>query len=270
VASDEAESCALQCEIDGEGYSISISCEEGRFSDYLDESTEFTYNDQGLRSGLILHLNRERTYATSKNKYQISGTIAVDLLAKTATYTVSVTGGVYGDTPQVCQSPGLSAAATATPADAPTLVPTRTPRPTRTPTPTATPIAVDGIIQGTTYLSKTGEAVPGVEVHLYQSDPDAPLSTMTSDDQGHYQFTAPPGQYNLYTILPLEEGIEPPCARDSFTWFYYGDDTGEMLVPQFYSRPREMFLVFGFSVEVQAGQTTTKDLKLDCGSPPTP
>jgi hypothetical protein len=98
--------CALKCNIDTQGYGFEISCESGKYTEQLNNKTRYEYalppNDN-IKSHLILELNQERTYESTKNKYSISGTIVIGLLDNTAGYSIKVTGGVFGDTPQICE-----------------------------------------------------------------------------------------------------------------------------------------------------------------------
>lgn len=93
--------CLLVCDIGTEEYSIDITCESGSTTTtYNNESTEYQYDGAGL-SGLILHLNRSRTYENTNNTYQIVGTIEVDLRQNTETHNITVSGGAF-NVPQTC------------------------------------------------------------------------------------------------------------------------------------------------------------------------
>jgi YD repeat-containing protein len=96
--------CALECDVDTEGYSIGISCESGPVTvAHEGESTEYEYDASGQRTGILVSIDRERTYENSQNTYDIVGTIEVDLIQDTADYEIVVTGGAFGDTPQTCE-----------------------------------------------------------------------------------------------------------------------------------------------------------------------
>ena len=94
--------CALVCNIDAESYSFTISCESGGYSTtFNNESTQYEYGSTGKLIGIKLNLNRTRTYLNTNNTYTIVGVIQVNLIQKTATHNVTVSGGMFVN-PQTC------------------------------------------------------------------------------------------------------------------------------------------------------------------------
>ena len=90
-------SCEVVCNIDTERYGINITCESGTIKQTMNDSTKF--------EGDIIKvtLKQSRTYENTGNTYQINGNITVDKAADTVSYLITVTGGVFGSVPQVCE-----------------------------------------------------------------------------------------------------------------------------------------------------------------------
>jgi hypothetical protein len=85
--------------VDTEGYNIEITCESGPVRvAYYNESTRF--EGQVVK----LKLNQERTYQNTGRTYKIVGDIAADRATDKVSYHITVTGGVFGTTPQICES----------------------------------------------------------------------------------------------------------------------------------------------------------------------
>ncbi len=99
---EEADSCALLCDIGQESYAIIIPCESGSMSTQsMGETRETTYDADGL-TAIKLNLNQVRTYELTGNSYEIVGFIEVSD-GNPPLYEITVTGGVYGEVPQTCQ-----------------------------------------------------------------------------------------------------------------------------------------------------------------------
>ena len=90
-------SCEVVCNIDTERYGINITCESGTVKQTMNDSTKF--------EGDIIKvtLKQSRTYENTGNTYQINGDITVDKAANTVSYLITVSGGVFGTSPQVCE-----------------------------------------------------------------------------------------------------------------------------------------------------------------------
>jgi hypothetical protein len=89
--------CEVECLVDTNGYHVSITCESGQTTVTYGDSTKF--EDQTIK----LQLNQIRVYENSGNKYEIIGSIFIDEAADEVEYSIMVTGGVFGDTPQICE-----------------------------------------------------------------------------------------------------------------------------------------------------------------------
>ncbi|MFQ5943892.1 MAG: hypothetical protein ACE5JF_10095 [Anaerolineales bacterium] len=89
--------CDVECVVDTKGYEIDIACESGE--------TTVTYGDSTSFEGqtIKLQLDQKRVYKNSGNEYKIVGNIFVDEFANKVEYDITVTGGVFGDTPQICE-----------------------------------------------------------------------------------------------------------------------------------------------------------------------
>jgi hypothetical protein len=48
-------------------------------------------------------LNQERTYENTGNTYKIVGDIVVDKSIPKVNYNITITGGIFGETPQICE-----------------------------------------------------------------------------------------------------------------------------------------------------------------------
>lgn len=90
-------SCEVVCNVGTERYGIEITCESGTMTVSRSDST--TFGDNTIK----LELDQSRTYENTGNTYQINGTINVDEAAGTVDYFITVTGGVFGSVPQVCE-----------------------------------------------------------------------------------------------------------------------------------------------------------------------
>ena len=97
--------CMLECEVSTEKYSIGITCESGPMTiEHLqNEKTTYQYDSSGNRTEISLNINRKRTYENTQNAYVIVGNIDVDLVQSSVDYRIVVTGGEFGDTPQICK-----------------------------------------------------------------------------------------------------------------------------------------------------------------------
>ncbi|HUF52144.1 MAG TPA: hypothetical protein VMR52_00015 [Dehalococcoidia bacterium] len=112
--------CELRCDIDSEGYEFDVTCEKGASSEKLmNESTKFEYSPSGALAGLVVAVNRERTYSASNRTYHITGTIGVDKANNRVTYDVQASGGAFGATPGVCKGSTAGERAKADPPPAP-------------------------------------------------------------------------------------------------------------------------------------------------------
>jgi hypothetical protein len=89
--------CEVECLVDTKGYIVEITCESGQTTVTYGDSTKF--QDQTIE----LQLNQTRVYENSGNKYEITGSIFVDETAGEVEYSIAITGGVFGDTPQICE-----------------------------------------------------------------------------------------------------------------------------------------------------------------------
>lgn len=97
--------CALECDVGTERYSIVITCESGPMSTVTLQNEKITtqYDSSGNKTEISLNINRERTYENTQNAYVIVGNIKVDLVNSKANYTITATGGAFGDTSQTCR-----------------------------------------------------------------------------------------------------------------------------------------------------------------------
>jgi len=89
--------CSLECAIDTQGYAIEITCESGQITTTFHDSTNF--EGQTIKS----NLDQIRVYENSGNEYQIVGEIYVDEAKSEVSYSITVTGGVFSETPQTCE-----------------------------------------------------------------------------------------------------------------------------------------------------------------------
>jgi len=96
--------CALKCNIDAENYGFDVSCETGSTTNEMNNSTSLKYDSSGQVSEAIVSVDQKQTYSSSGNTYHIVGTITAHPIAGYADYDISATGGLFGDTPQVCKS----------------------------------------------------------------------------------------------------------------------------------------------------------------------
>jgi len=95
--------CALKCNIDAESYGFDITCESGSVTKEMSNSTSLEYDPSGQVSKATVTVNQKQTYSSSGNTYHIVGTITAHLIAGYAEYDIEVTGGAFGDTPQICK-----------------------------------------------------------------------------------------------------------------------------------------------------------------------
>jgi len=93
--------CKVKCDVNTEGYSIKITCESGPTTTTYNDSTSFEYDNLGRVKVVKVQLNQERTYENTGNTYKIIGNIVVD--KPNVSYHITVTGGVFGETPQTCE-----------------------------------------------------------------------------------------------------------------------------------------------------------------------
>ncbi|MGB2896326.1 MAG: hypothetical protein WBB65_09205, partial [Anaerolineales bacterium] len=68
-----------------------------------DEKTTYKYDSSGTRTEIGLNINRKRTYENTQNAYLIVGNINVNLVQSSVDYRIEVTGGEFGDIPQICK-----------------------------------------------------------------------------------------------------------------------------------------------------------------------
>jgi hypothetical protein len=87
-------------EIEIDGLQVDMTCELGGASQSGDRSTQ-----QGSDT-MTMSIDEERTYADTQRTYAIVGTITYDRSSLSITdYDLTVTGGVFGETPQACRKP---------------------------------------------------------------------------------------------------------------------------------------------------------------------
>ncbi|MDE3089666.1 MAG: hypothetical protein KGJ80_09845, partial [Chloroflexota bacterium] len=85
--------------------------ETGTKSAESDHQVNIEYDDKGRRKTWRVQLNDVVTYKNTGNKYKIVGTLAVEfkygdtgqVVDTPATYQLAITGGVFGQSPQMCQ-----------------------------------------------------------------------------------------------------------------------------------------------------------------------
>jgi hypothetical protein len=107
--------CEVRCDIDPERQIIEISCESGQVTIKADDTMSYVF-DGGVRVGNRWQLNQERTYKNTGNTYKIVGDIEVRfkfddrgaIVGGSAYYHLTVTGGVFGQTPQTCEKVPLN------------------------------------------------------------------------------------------------------------------------------------------------------------------
>ena len=106
----EEEACSFICNVNTENYAFGFSCEDSGnvTTEMLDQSTEFIYGPSGNRTGLKISVNQQQTYHASQNVYLITGIIELDEVTDSVTYNIQATGGVFGDTPQVCSNSDIA------------------------------------------------------------------------------------------------------------------------------------------------------------------
>jgi hypothetical protein len=90
-------------EAEVEGLQVDITCELGQASQRGSRET-VTDHDAGR---IVVNIDEERTYADTQHSYRIVGKISYGLFAMDilADYDLTVSGGVFGDTPQTCRKP---------------------------------------------------------------------------------------------------------------------------------------------------------------------
>ena len=83
--------------MDTETYGVEITCESG--------TATVTYNDSIKYEGQVIRvkLDQERTYQNTGNTYKIVGDIVVDKSTDKVSYHITVTGGAFGEVPQICE-----------------------------------------------------------------------------------------------------------------------------------------------------------------------
>ncbi len=96
--------CQFICNIDNQKASFSISCESDQ--PVIDTSKDSATEDyeQGKMVLVTYRLDRKMSYASSQHTYTLTGQVVFDQVANTVAYNVQATGGVFGDTPQLCKA----------------------------------------------------------------------------------------------------------------------------------------------------------------------
>ena len=93
--------CELICDIDEKEYTLDVTCESGGAQCQAERS-----RTTGPKGNLIkFSRNDDCTYGDSGNTYHIEGEINFDANEKVKDYHFEVTGGAFGDEPQVCEYP---------------------------------------------------------------------------------------------------------------------------------------------------------------------
>ncbi len=93
--------CEVICDVDETQCTIDITCETGSAMCNMERSTV-----TGPHGELVMYSrNDDCTYDDSGNSYHIEGEINFDASEKVENYYFEVTGGVFGDTPQICAYP---------------------------------------------------------------------------------------------------------------------------------------------------------------------
>jgi len=90
--------CQVNCEADGWDWEITITCESGQYTTALHDSVKYGGHVYTAT------LDQERTYENTGNKYKIAGDIVGDVSKDTASFYITVTGGVFGENTQHCQN----------------------------------------------------------------------------------------------------------------------------------------------------------------------
>ena len=93
--------CALECSVDKEKYLVDITCESGAASCQIERSTALGPNGELIK----FTRNDVCTYENSGNTYKIEGEINFGKNEEIDNYRFVVTGGVFGENPQICESP---------------------------------------------------------------------------------------------------------------------------------------------------------------------
>lgn len=97
---------SLKCIIDAQEYGFEITNESGTVqSTFNNESTSFDYDDDGFRTGITVHVNRDLLYTNSGHNYHIEGTITVNQITNEVAYDITATGDAFGGSPQTCKMP---------------------------------------------------------------------------------------------------------------------------------------------------------------------
>lgn len=87
-------------EIEIDGLQVGMTCELGGASQSGDRST------QGGGDAITVSIDEERTYTDTQRTYRIVGGVTYDPSSLDITdYDLTVTGGVFGETPQTCRKP---------------------------------------------------------------------------------------------------------------------------------------------------------------------
>ena len=87
-------------EIEIDGLQVDVTCELGGASQSGDRST------QAGSDTITVRIDEERTYTDTQRTYRIVGGITYDPSSLNITdYDLTVTGGVFGETPQTCRKP---------------------------------------------------------------------------------------------------------------------------------------------------------------------
>jgi hypothetical protein len=101
----------VKCDVDAERYRIEITCESGQMAVKVNDTTSFEYDDVGRRKAVKVQLDQERTYENTGNTYKIAGDISIgfeygdagQVVNQPVNYRITVTGGVFGEVPQICE-----------------------------------------------------------------------------------------------------------------------------------------------------------------------
>ncbi len=93
--------CALECNIDKENYNVDITCETGAAGCQAKRSTTTGPNGELIKFAR----DDECTYENTGNTYKIRGEINFGENEEIENYRFIVTGGVFGEDPQICEFP---------------------------------------------------------------------------------------------------------------------------------------------------------------------
>lgn len=90
----------FQCDIKDDSLLFAVSGESGSNTLDANHTRDFTPGKQ------TINLDDTLTYENSKNSYHITGTIIINSEKNSiSSYEITATGGLFGDTAQVCKGP---------------------------------------------------------------------------------------------------------------------------------------------------------------------